>query len=88
MAQGGELYEEGWLAYIVYITSGRRTVQLGLLQGLYERFLIGNLIRYCCLSKRVTSFWSTTSYKKRYFVRIIDHLFIIVEGKQNFVRSK
>ena len=46
MAQGGELYEEGWLAYIVYITSGRRTVRLGLLQGLYERFLIGNLIRY------------------------------------------
>ena len=30
----------------MYITSRRRTVQLGLLQGLYERFLIRSLIRY------------------------------------------
>ena len=28
----------------VYITSGRRTVRLGSLQELYERFLIENLI--------------------------------------------
>ena len=28
----------------VYITSGRRTVRLGSLQGLYERFYIKNLI--------------------------------------------
>ena len=38
----------GWRVYIVYITSGRRTVRLDSLQGLYERFLIANLIRYSC----------------------------------------
>ena len=35
-----ELYLDGWRAYIVYITSSRRTLQLGSLQGLYERFPI------------------------------------------------
>ena len=34
----------GGRTYIVYITSGRRTARLGSLQGLYERFLIENLI--------------------------------------------
>ena len=33
----------GWRAYIVYSTSSRRTVRLGSLQGLYERFSIRNL---------------------------------------------
>ena len=32
-------------AYIVYITSSRRTVRLSSLHGLYERFLIRNLNR-------------------------------------------
>ena len=35
----------GWRAYIVKITSSRRTVRLGSLLGVYERFLIRNLIR-------------------------------------------
>ena len=45
VAQGGELCKDGWRAYIVYITSSRRTVWLGSLKGLYERFPIRNLIR-------------------------------------------
>ena len=36
----------GGRAYIVYITSRRRTVRLGSRQELYERFLIRKLIRY------------------------------------------
>ena len=36
----------GRRAYIVYITSRRRTVRLGSRQELYERFLIRKLIRY------------------------------------------
>ena len=41
----GELCKDGWRAYIVNITSSRRTVRLGSLQGIYERFQIRNLIR-------------------------------------------
>ena len=42
----------GGRAYIVYITSRRRTVGLGLLQGVYERFPIRNFIRYTVLLYR------------------------------------
>ena len=45
-AQGGELYQEGWWECVVYSTARRRTVRLGSLQGLCERFLIRNLTRY------------------------------------------
>ena len=44
--RGMNCIKDGWWECIVYITSRRRTVRLGLLQGLYERFLIRNLIRY------------------------------------------
>ena len=40
--RGVNCIKDGWRAYIVYITSGRRTVRLGSLHGLYERFLIAN----------------------------------------------
>ena len=44
--RGVNCIKDGWRAYIVYITSSRRTERLGLLQGLYERFPKRNLIRY------------------------------------------
>ena len=39
-------------SYIVYVTSGKRTVRLRLLQELYERFPIRNLIRQLQLHRR------------------------------------
>ena len=39
-AQGGEFDLLRWWGSVVYITSSRRTVRLGSLQGLYERFPI------------------------------------------------
>ena len=43
--RGVNCIKDGWRAYIVYITSSRRTEQLGSLLGLYERFLVENIIR-------------------------------------------
>ena len=45
-AQGAEFLSLGWWGSIVYITSSRRTVQLGWMQGVYERFPLQKLIRY------------------------------------------
>ena len=43
--QGVEFHIRRCLGSVVYITSSRRTVQLGYVQGVYERFLIQKLIR-------------------------------------------
>ena len=40
VAQEGEFNLLRWWGSVVYITSSRRTVRLGLLQGVYERFPI------------------------------------------------
>ena len=37
--------KKGWWTYIVNFTSGKRTIWLNLLQGLYEKFPIRNSIR-------------------------------------------
>ena len=50
-----------WRAHIVYITSSRRTVRLGLLQGLYERFPIRNLTGIVHLHRRDSTGMGTSS---------------------------
>ena len=45
VAKGGEFHLVGWWGSLVYIPSSRRTVRLGQMQGVYERFPKQKLIR-------------------------------------------
>ena len=40
--QGGQFSLRRWWGFVVYIKSRKRTVRLGSLQGVYERFPIKN----------------------------------------------